>query len=60
MYNRLSHHIHINNILVPEHCGFKQGKSTDDAAFKLTNSVLKPINQKMLVRGIVCDSAKAF
>jgi hypothetical protein len=49
MYGRLSYHMHTNNILVPEQSGFKQGKSTDNAAFKLTNSVLKSINQKCMV-----------
>jgi hypothetical protein len=26
MYNRLSHHMHINNVLVPEQFGFRQGE----------------------------------
>jgi hypothetical protein len=60
MYNKLSHHMHTNNILVPEHFGFRQGKTTNNAAFKLTNCVIKSINQKMHVEGIFCDSAKAF
>jgi hypothetical protein len=47
-------------LLVPEQLGFRQGKSTDNAAFKLTNSVLKSINQKMHVGVIFCNSAKAF
>jgi hypothetical protein len=41
MYNRLSHHMHINNILVPEQFGFRKGTSTENAAFKLTDNVLK-------------------
>jgi hypothetical protein len=60
MYNRLSHHIHTNSILGPEQFGFRQGKSTDNAAFELTNSVFKFINQKMHVGGIFCDLVKAF
>jgi hypothetical protein len=60
MYNRLSHHMHTNNILIPEQFGFRQGKSTDNAAFKLTNSVLKSVNRKLHVGGMFCDSAKAF
>jgi hypothetical protein len=60
MHNRLSHYMHTNKILVPEQFGFRQGKSTDNAAFKLTNSVLKSVNQKIHVRGIFCDLAKAF
>jgi hypothetical protein len=46
MYNRLNHHMHTNNILVPEQFGFRQGKSMDNAAFKLTDSVLNSVNQK--------------
>jgi hypothetical protein len=49
-----------NNILVPEQFGFRQGKFTDNAAFKKTNSVLKFINQKMHVGGIFCDLTEAF
>jgi hypothetical protein len=45
MYNRLSLHMHTNNILGPEQFGFRQGKSTDNAAFKLTDSVLKSIKK---------------
>jgi hypothetical protein len=52
--------MHTNNILLPEQFGFGQGKSTDNAAFKLMNSVLKSITQKMHVGGIFCDLAKAF
>jgi hypothetical protein len=52
MYNRLSHHMHTNNILVPEQYGFRKGVSTADTAFKLTDNVLKSINQKMHVGGI--------
>jgi hypothetical protein len=52
--------VHTNNISVPEQFGFRQGKSPDNAAFKLTDSVFKSINQKMHVGGIFCNSAKAF
>jgi hypothetical protein len=34
--------------------------SNETAAFKLTGSIFKSINQKMLVGGIFCDLAKAF
>jgi hypothetical protein len=36
MYSRLSHHMHTNNISVPEQFHFRQGKSKENAAFKLT------------------------
>jgi hypothetical protein len=34
--------------------------STEDAAFKLTDNMLKSINQKMHVGRIFCDLAKDF
>jgi hypothetical protein len=60
MYSRLSHHMHTNTILVPEQFGFKQGKSTQNATFKLTDSVLISINQKLHVGGIFCDLGKVL
>jgi hypothetical protein len=52
--------MHTNNILIPEQSGFRQGKSTENAAFKLTDSAFKSINQKVHVGGILSDLAKAF
>jgi hypothetical protein len=49
-----------NNILVPGQFGFRKDMSTEDAAFKLTDNVLKSINQKMHVGGIFRDLVKAF
>jgi hypothetical protein len=46
--------------LVPEQSGFRKGVSTEDAAFKLRDNVLKSVNQKMHVRGIFSDLAKSF
>jgi hypothetical protein len=60
MHNRLSHHLYTNNILVSEQHGFKKGISTENAVFRLTDSVLKSINQKTHVGGIFCDLTKAF
>jgi hypothetical protein len=51
MYSRLSRHMHTNNISIPEQFDLRQGKSTDNAAFKITDSVLKSVNQKMLLGG---------
>jgi hypothetical protein len=55
-----THHMHINNIQIPEHFGFWEGVSTENVAFSLTNSVFKPIKQNMYVGGIFCDLATAF
>jgi hypothetical protein len=60
MYSRINQHMHCNNILVPEQYGFRKGISTEDSAFKLTDSVLKYIDQKKHVGGIFYDLAKAF
>ena len=57
---RLSQHLHTNNILVTQQYDFRKGISTEDAAFRLTDSVFECINQKMHVRGIFYDLAKAF
>jgi hypothetical protein len=46
MYNRLSHHMHTNNILVPEQFHIRHGKSTENVAFKLTNGVLNMLTKK--------------
>ena len=60
MHSRLSQHLHPNDLLVTEQYSFRQGISTEDAAFRLTDSVFKSINHKMHVGGIFCDLAKAF
>jgi hypothetical protein len=49
-----------NNILVPEQYAFRKGRSTEDAAFRLTDSVLKSLNQKLHIEGILCDLSKAY
>jgi len=60
MHSILSQHLHTNNILVTEQYSFREGISTKDAAFRLTDSVFKSINQKMHVGGIFFDLTKAF
>jgi hypothetical protein len=60
LHNKISHYLKSNNILVPEQFGFRKGISTENAALKLTDCILKSHNQKMHVGGIFCDLAKAF
>jgi hypothetical protein len=60
MHSRLSHHLYTNHILVPEQHAFRKGMSTEDAAFKLTDSVFRSLNQKLYVGGIFCELSKAF
>jgi len=60
VHSILSQQLHTNNILVTGQYGFREGISTEDAAFRLTDSVFKSINQKIHVGGIFFDLAKAF
>jgi hypothetical protein len=45
--------------MVTEEQGFKKWISTDGAAFRLTESVLKSISQKTHFRQTFCDLANA-
>jgi len=58
-YSRLSHHLHVNNILATKQHDFRQGISTENAAFSATDNVFTSINQNMYVGGIFSDLAKA-
>jgi hypothetical protein len=60
MYSRVSQHLQTNYILVREQYAFRKGKSTEDAAFRLTDSVLKSLNHNLYVGGIFCDLSKVF
>jgi hypothetical protein len=60
VYSRSSQHLHTNYILVTEWYGFRKGISSENAAFTLTDSVIKSINQKICVEEIFCDMAKTF
>jgi hypothetical protein len=59
MHNTLSHYLKTNNTLVTKQGGFRKRISTENAAFKLTDSVLKSVNEKMHIGGIICDLANA-
>jgi hypothetical protein len=58
MHSRLNQHLHSNNVLVPEQHAFRQGISTEYAAFRLIESVLSSVHQKQHVGGIFYDLAK--
>ena len=60
MYSRLNQHLYTNNIMVAEQYAFRKGMSTEDAAFRLTDSVLKALNQKLNVGGIFLWFIKGF
>jgi hypothetical protein len=60
VHSRLRQLLHTNNILVTERYGFRIGLSTEDAAFRLTDSVFKCVNQRLHVGRMFCDLGKAF
>jgi len=60
MHSILSQCLCAYNILVTELYGFRKGISTEDAAFRLANSVFKSDNQKMYVGGFFCDITKVL
>jgi len=49
VHSRLSQHLHTNNILVTEQYSFRKGISTEVAAFRLTDSVFKSMNQECML-----------
>ena len=44
MHSGLNHHLNTRSILAPERHAFKSGVSTEDAAFDLTDNVLRSLN----------------
>jgi hypothetical protein len=60
MQNRLSYYLQANSVLIPKQFGFRKGIFTKNSAFRLTDGVLKSVNQKMYVDGICCDLKKCF
>ena len=57
-HSRLSQHLHMYHILVTGQYSFRKEILTKDAAFRLTDSVLKSINQKIHGGEIFCGLAK--
>jgi len=53
-----SHHLHTNYTPVTEQCGFREGISTENPAFRLRDSVFKSVKQKVHVGGILCNLEK--
>jgi hypothetical protein len=56
--NRLSKHLHINNVLVPEQFGFRKGLSIDKAACKLAHTYSNLLTNRH-VGEMSCDLAEA-
>ena len=55
LFIRLTENFNTNNLLVGNQIGFRKGTATEDAIFKLTNEILKALNNKTLAGSIFCD-----
>jgi hypothetical protein len=60
LYIRLTEHFSTNKLLVGNQFGFRKGIATEDVIFKLTNEILKAINNKTVAGSIFCDLEKLF
>jgi len=60
MNSRFMGYLSINKVLVEEHCGFRKNLATEEATNKLTNEILRALNNMSMVDGIFCDLEKAF
>jgi len=60
LYIRVTEHLNTNNLLFGNQFGFRRGTTNEDAIFKLTNEILKALNNKTLAGSIFCDLEKAF
>ena len=60
LHIRVTVHLNTNNLLVRNQFGFRKGTATEDDIFKLTNELLKALNNKTLAGSIFCDLEKAF
>ena len=60
LFIRLIEHFNTNNLLVGNQFGFRKGTATEDAIFKLTNEILKALNNKTQAGSIFYDLEKAF
>jgi CRISPR/Cas system-associated protein Csx1 len=52
MYNKLLQHLNNNKILADEQFGFRTNPTTDRTIYKLTNEILKALNNKSMIGGI--------
>jgi len=57
---RLTEHFNTNTLLVAHQFDFRKGTATGDDIFKLTNEILKALNNKTLAGSTFCDLEKAF
>jgi len=59
-YIQFCEHSSKDNILAEEQFHFRTKSTTNSIIYKLTNEILKALNNKLMVGGIFCDLEKAF
>lgn len=57
---RLVSYLETQKLLSPNQYGFRKGKSTEDAAFDLTETITRSLDQRLKCVGIFLDLSKAF
>lgn len=60
IFDKVLHFFDINNILVKQQCGFRQGKSTINAMYQALNSIIKSLNKNQVTSALCLDLTKAF
>jgi len=56
---QLCEHINKNNIFAEIHFCFRTKSTKNNALYKLTNEILKALNNKIMVGGSFCDHEKS-
>ncbi|XP_065678968.1 uncharacterized protein LOC136093698 [Hydra vulgaris] len=60
MFNQISHHLAVYNILYINQFGFKRNKSTEHAIIHLTRSITDSLEKSEFTLGVFINSSKAF
>lgn len=60
IFDRVMQFFEKKKILVEQQCGFRKGKSTIDALYRVLNSVIKSLNKNQITATLFLDLTKAF
>jgi hypothetical protein len=53
-------HFHIHNIFITQHYGFREGLSTINATYKLTEIISNALDNHRYIAGVICYLTKVF
>ena len=62
IFDTLYQHLDVNNVLNPNHSGFRPGDSTNNQLLSIANSIFQALdyNSTLAVRSVYLDISKAF